>query len=480
MDKRGKKIITALLYLVPVLFFVVSYFVIVTSGEDIWQGANSQIDIINDSIAAFKHSVRLADMYAWSVINVFDYIFSFGPDIIFRIIDVIAAGSIIYMATYIALQRRPRFCLRDASVFSLIFLMIFLTSNGLTLYAGFSKIHNYLFITFFTALFGIVYLRDLWGRKMPEKWWFATFMMLLGFVFGFASNVTAIVFIITVFVYGIFRFVGSRSSRQSRADFYQSLKRFFLSWRFAGIMGILAAILLMYAVGNGLGDYETSEVYRTTMDYLSFKDIWLDIPGAVLRIVKHNVYNFGRFILPFIVMSLPVTGMIILGRKAQKKKSSIFSFNDKKYLFAVLAFIIIHIIAMSQIYYPTRLVLPAFILAVAVFIWVARKLISVYTADFWNHQKGFINLSVIALVFASLITLGLRTFFAVSYVAKSIPILERIKNSEEQVVCVEWSEIKSPSLPYIHMGQEEFLVDWAMPQTIYDKTIVECQKSQPD
>lgn len=473
MKPLTRKILAGLLYTIPIVFFIVCYFVIVTSGEDIWQGAHSTVDIWGDAAAAFNHSVRLADMFAWSVINIFDYTFQFGPDIIIRVIDVLAAGSIMYMATYIALQRRPSLRLKDASVFMAIFLGIFLTSNGLTLYAGFSKIHNYLFITFFSLLFGIMYLRDLWGRKTPEKWWFAGFMLALGFVFGFSSNVTAIVFLLTLAIYSIYQLIiayrGKNTSSKTKREFQQSIKRFFVSWRFAGVVGIFIALYVMYFIGNGLGDYDSSPVYRATLDYLPFAEIWHDIPGSVARIIHHNIYNFGRFLLPFAAMSLPVALYLFVKRKTEKFGKIIKDKTDQNYLVAAGIFIFMHVFAMSQIKYPTRLVLPAYIFALAVFVWVLMRKFNLK-----RLSQAAVKTTIIILLGLGTALLALRTIFAVNYVAKVSPILERIRDSEEQVVCIDWAEIKSPSIPYLHMEQEEFLVDWAMPQTIYGKTVSDC------
>ncbi len=462
MRPRMKKTISFLMYLIPILFFIVCYFVIVTSGEDIWQGAKSTVDIFGDSAAAFNHSVRLADMYAWSIINVFDYVYQFGPDTIFRIIDVLAAGSIIYMATYIALRRRPKLRLKDASVFLIIFLIIFLTSNGLTLYAGFSKIHNYLFITFFSLLFGIMYLRDLWGRKMPKKWWFAIVMLILGFVFGFASNVTAIVFIITVAIYGIIQIISKKIHQKE-------IKQFFLSWRFAGVVGILASVALMYLVGNGLGDYNTSPIYRTVFDYLPMGEIWNDIPGSIIKIISHNIYNFGRFLIPFAIVSLPLLIYVFIHRKKEKFGKVFKNQSDKNFVLVSVIFIFMHVFAMSQIKYPTRLVLPAYIFAVGIIIWVFLQIFSVKTISPRTVKIGTFTLLILGVA-----TLATRTVFAVNYVSKVSPIFEHIKNSSGDTICIDWEEIRSPSIPYVHMEQEEMLVDWAMPQTIYSKTVSDC------
>ena len=67
-----KHFLPIILYSTPVIFFLISYFLIITSGEDIYQGASTPVNIVGDMIAAFRHSVRLADMFAWSVINFFD------------------------------------------------------------------------------------------------------------------------------------------------------------------------------------------------------------------------------------------------------------------------------------------------------------------------------------------------------------------------------------------------------------------------
>ncbi len=458
-----KKILTLLLYGIPVVFFIVCYFVIITSGEDIFQGAKSQVDIFGDAIAAFNHSVRLADMFAWSVINFFDYNFSFGPDIIFRLIDVFVAFSIFYMATYIALRRRPKFKLSDAMVFAMIFLIFFLTSNGLTLYAGFSKIHNYLFIGFFSFLFGIFYLRDLWGRKTFETWWFACLMLVLGFVFGFASNVTAIVFLFTVVIYGVYRFFSARR------EFGRLLKRFIFSWRFAGVVGILISLWLMFFVGNGLGDYDTNPAYLTVCDYVPLQTIFADPGTSFMRILWHNVYNFGRFLAPFVALSVPIAIYALLKRvKLDFKNLKPY----KNYLIASLAFIFMHIFSMSQIIYPTRLMLPAYIFAAAIFLFIIWQLFRTGNKPITDKKLNAVALILILMLSGCL---AVRTYFAVSYVSRIVPILEEIKTFDGDVYCVDLSTATAEGLPYIHLGQEDFLVDWAMPQTIYGKTVQYCE-----
>ena len=463
---KARRILSILLYSLPILFFIVCYFLIITSGEDIFQGAGSTPNIIGDSIDAFHHSSRLADMYTWSIINFFDYSFSFGPDTIFRLIDVFAAVGILYMVTYIALKHRPKLCLKDASVFGLSFLFVFLTWHGYTLYSGFSAIHNYLFIAFFTLLFLIFYIRELWGRPacpLKNKKLFAVLMFILGFIFGFASNVTSIVFLLALAVYAIYLKIKKQKLR---------LKEFFLSWRGASILGILIAIALIYIVGNGLSDYEATSDYVVTYDYLPLSDIFANIPDAIRRIFLHNVKNFGRFIVPFVIAIVPLLVTIFIATKQKLIKLAKFTANEKNFLVAAFSFIILHILIFSQLEYPTRLVLPAYLLAIAVFLFIAKH----YLEKLKTRILPFVLASIIIILSSGLIVV--RTYFAIDYRNKTLPALEVIKDSDSPSLCLDKNTITSKSIPLIHLGQDSLLAEWALPETIYNKSVTICDQTK--
>ena len=493
------KLLSLLLYFLPTLFFFICYFLIITSGEDIWQGANTPVNILGDSIAAFHHSVRLADMFAWSIINFFDYRYSFGLDTIFRLLDVFAALSVFYMSTYLVLKRRPRLRLPDASVFCGLFLAVFLTSNGLTLYAGFSKIHNYLFIAFFFLLFGIFYVRDLWGYKTPSSKLFCLFMFALGFLFGFSSNITAIVFLLTLPLYYFYLHFSQKhlkkapnpsqnpleppsassscSSLQSSSKPLSSLKSFLLSWRFSGILGILLSLFIMYGLGSGIGDYDTNPVYQTVFDYLPLSALLSAPAQSLIRLIKHNIFNFARFLFPFFVATFLafVSKFLFITPPLRLTKKSfrfLFSKREQNYLVASLIFIFLHILALSQIYYQTRLTLPAYLLGISIFFFVIKRLFT-SLAPLSSHLR-LLPLSLI-FIFLTISIITLRSYFAISYLTRISPILEKIKVSDSSSLCVDKNIATAESLPYIHLGQEDFLVDWAMPQTIYEKSITYCE-----
>ncbi|MBQ9020341.1 hypothetical protein IJ096_03415 [Candidatus Saccharibacteria bacterium] len=57
-----KKFLSIALYALPLIFFIICYFLVVASGEDIFQGANTPPAILKDMRAAENQSARAADM----------------------------------------------------------------------------------------------------------------------------------------------------------------------------------------------------------------------------------------------------------------------------------------------------------------------------------------------------------------------------------------------------------------------------------
>ena len=57
-----KRILTYLLYGLPVIFFAVCYFLMTVWGEDIIQGAGTAPDVWNDLVGAFHHNSRLSEI----------------------------------------------------------------------------------------------------------------------------------------------------------------------------------------------------------------------------------------------------------------------------------------------------------------------------------------------------------------------------------------------------------------------------------
>ena len=128
------KIFSCLLYALPIIFSLLTVFLITTSGEDNFQGAGNfrngaTINVIEDAKNAFNYNSRLTDVYAWSVIDFYDNQFQFGPDLIFRLIDVIMITAVFYLSTYLILNRKPKLQIKDALVFCVAFFVFIISED---------------------------------------------------------------------------------------------------------------------------------------------------------------------------------------------------------------------------------------------------------------------------------------------------------------------------------------------------------------
>ena len=277
-----KKFLTCLLYGLPVIFFGVCYFLMTVWGEDIIQGAGTAPDVWNDIVGAFRHNSRLSDMYAWTVINFFDFQYSFGVDTIFRLIDVAIATWIIYLLASLILGRWPRLQLKDSLVFALSFLVILVTPHGYTLYRGFSVIHNYLIIGLATVAFGLPFVRSLAGQKvskMYQKWWFA---LIIGLIFGMSSNITPIAFLICFVLVKLWQMWRTKSGGKAWR---------LPAWQWWMLAGMIITVAVAYIFGAGVSTYANNPVYTETYDYLAFSEIFANFGGSLVRVVKHILWG---------------------------------------------------------------------------------------------------------------------------------------------------------------------------------------------
>ena len=456
---RSQIILSLILYAIPLAFFVVCYFLIITSGEDIYQGANTTPDIIGDSIAAFRYNARLSDMYAWSVINFFDYKYSFGIDTIFRLLDVAMGMGIIYLMTYFTLGRRPRLKISDATWFLFCFVMIFLTPHGRTLYAGFSVIHNYLIVTLSTLIFLLPFIRLIRKQKLPGKVWFVIAMLLAGFVFGFSSNLTPIAFLITFALVMIYLLVRNKRTKLA-------------GWEISGVIGVVVGVAIQYLLGPGVTSYINSG-YSTTYDYVSFSQILLEPLPSIIRLIKHAVVNYGRVLLPLLLVLVVCLVIYLIARKIGRKKARVLADNtsNNKLLAVIALFVIVHIAIASQIRFPIRIVLPAYVMSIVCLGIVLHRLLRQL-----NRPIKTIFTCCLALVAAAITVVRLST--AITYAQKVDPVFEQARESNGQPFCVNYEDIRSNVLPVVYLGQEDMLVDWAMPETIYDTAITFCDLTQ--
>lgn len=442
-----------LLYALPVIFFIISYFFITTSGEDIHQGAGNlangiAINSLDDAISAFKFNSRLTDMYAWSVIDFFDYQFSFGLDTIFRLIDVAAISFTFYLATYLILGRKPKLLIKDALIFCACFAAVTITPFGRTFYIEFSMIHNYVPLALTTLPFAIPYF-NLLTKNPPKKHLnlLAVSMLVLGIIFGMSATITPLAFLLTV---AICSFLKRKSFKNPPL------------WFSAGIIGTIVGFFICWFAGSGIDHYTSAET-AATFDYLPLSDLLTAPASSIIKLIWHEVYNFGITLAPLFIIAI-VSLVFSQDRRAFFIKKFYLSLPKPliSFLFASAVFIVIHILGASLIKAPPRLLIPAYFIGVIALFRFFTPYIS----------SNFCALSVVIFTIFMLIS---HTVFLTEYHNTTANVLDEIKTSENSAICITPERLKPPRFPVIDLGQANILVDWGYPEPIYGKSVTLCE-----
>lgn len=492
-NSKKSKIFACILYILPVLFFVVSYFLITTSGEDIWQGANNfragaALDPWQDALNAFRFNSRITDMYAWAVIDFFDYQFAFGPDIVFRLVDVAAISTVFYLATYLILGRRPRLVLKDALVFCACFAVVAITPFGRTFYIEFSMIHNYVPLALVTLIFSIPYIKLLCqigrGKNRDEKvnsqkvfaagasaskvmriktFLFILAMLVLGVIFGMSATITPLAFLITL---TLVVFIKRKSLQKPPL------------WFFAGIVGAITGFAICWLLGSGV-DHYTNPATATTFDYVSLGDIFTG--AGFSKLIFHEIYNFGITLIP--LFACIIAGLIFAPNRRQfftKKFWREMPKDLKIELLAYMIFLIIHVLGASLVKAPPRLLIPAYFAGVIV---VFRFFVPFIGAEQSRTSKTspssrasviLSRLCAVCVVIFTTFMVVAHTFFLIKYRATTAEILEEIKTSEAQELCIDEARLRPPRLPLVDLSQANILVNWGTPEVIYGKNVTFC------
>lgn len=455
MTNKTKKQIffSVILYALPILFFIFSYFLLTTSGEDIWQGAgrfrtSATLNPLQDAINAFNFNSRITDMYAWAVIDFFDYQFSFGPDIIFRIIDVLMASATFYLATYIILGRKPKLFIKDALVFCATFALFIFAPFGRPFYHEFSMIHNYVPLALSTLLFSIPYL-NLLRNQAPKKHLalLSIGMLLLGLYFGMAATITPLAFLLTIIIYCIIK--------------RKSLKRPPL-WFFTGIIGVVTGFLICWLAGSGV-DHYTNPVTAAAFDYLPLNSLISTPSTAIPQLLWHEVYNFGIVLLP--LLGIAALCILLSDNRRQlftKKFFKSLPTSTKHYILVFSTFIIIHILGASLVKAPPRLLIPAYLTGLIQIGYI-----------FVSHINS--KIVATAIILFTTVILVIHTFFLIKYRLQTSVVLEELRQCNCINVCVKKERLAPPRIPVINLSQANMLVDWGAPEIIYDKSVTFCK-----
>ncbi len=443
------QVLAFLLYLLPIIFSIITVTLITTSGEDNFQGAGNlaagaPIDVVKDATGAFEFNSRLTDMYAWSVIDFYDYQFAFGPDTLLRILDVVLTTLVFYFATYLILARSPRLTIKDSLIFCAIFTTFIITPFGRTFYIEFSMLHNYVPLALITLLFSIPYIHLITSpRESKHPLFFALVMLGAGLIFGMSATITPIAFLLTVILYCLIR--------------RKTLVKPPL-WFWSGLLGSFAGFLICWLAGSGINHY-TDPTTAATFDYLPLSDIFTNIP----KLVFHEVYNFGITLIPLLGIALVCIFFMNHRRKIfTKSHLTHLSPATVNLLIVFGLFIFIHVLGASLVKAPPRLLIPV---ELAGLIIIFRLFAPYLTSK---------PLAYIVVIFTTLTVITHAVLLAKYHHEMSI-VLDNIKSSPEPTICLSPEDTKPTRIPIIDLAQANIIVDWNAPEPIHGKGVINCE-----
>ncbi len=451
-QRNYEKICSVILYLLPALFLAACYFLMTVTGEDLLQGAGLKGQYLYRAKNAFEYNARLSDMYAWGIIGAFDYIYSFGLDTVFRALDVLMGIGIVYIISYIGIGRRLKLCIGDALVFNTVFCAVFLDKNCESLYIAFSHIHNYLIIGIFTMIFYIPFARKAQGVVLPDGLCFKLGIMLLGFLFGFSSNITPIVFLISFFICMLIWLINVICNK-TKINF----KKIITSWETFAVLGVVFACILMYGIGKGFSTY-INEGYINATDYISFNNIFSAPKYYIPKVLNHIYENFYEM---FPCIALLLIALIVEAALYGKNKQNDRSRAGIIFVSCSMLFVVLHILAMSQIRIVliARLAMPAYFVALSAICFSVIDLI----------KQVDLNKACICLYSIALIILSGTMVFDVAghryeYNRRIGEVVEAISKTENDFYYIPYTKNHIEKSEIFGFNQYGFVQDWVVGQ----------------
>ena len=133
-------------------------------------------------------------------------------------------------------------------------------------------------------------------------------------------------------------------------------------------------------------------------------------------------------------------------------------------------FLICYTLTLSQIKSPIRLMLPAYIAGVVIVAIIAKTILDSLQGS-WIIKPIYVAIPIIS---AAIVIM--HGYLLVEYHSFVGQTLTKIKNSNDNSLCVNRESVQAPATPKRLLTQEDMLIDWVMPATLYNKTITFCEE----
>ncbi len=329
-------------YILIPLFFVILYFLMTETYEDIYQGsadAESSVGKIVHMI--YNYLPRLGEFYQRIAVHFMTPQLSFGPDMLFRLITAGIATGTIYLSAIFALGRKLKLQYKDTLITLgiLIILMISTFSEAFTY--RFSYANNYA-VGLFVA---IAFLLPFRISIKNQKWWMLVVAAILGFCFGISTEIAPIAFLVII---GVWAFVQFIRKKVAIADLWGKYRIQTIL-----VLGLVAGLAFFFL--SGALNRRTGSGYAEVYDYVSPFGIFKTPLATGHALLRHVWYN-----LRYIFFAIPLMFMYVFVEKAvfKKNRENIF-WQIMSICFCILFVGATCVIAVHDDLYP-RFMIPVF------------------------------------------------------------------------------------------------------------------------
>lgn len=341
-------------YLLIPIFFVVLYFFMTETYEDIMQHNSNINQTVPEIVDGIYHYIpRIGEFYQRIATHYMTEQVSFGADMIFRLITAAFASGMVFLSAVFILGRKLKLQYKDMIISLAVLLAYMISAFSEAFTYRFSYANNY--VLGILLILGVLVAFRL-GFK-GDKWYKVLGALLLGFVFGISSEVAPVAFLCLVALWCVVKIF--------KKEFIW--KNIFGKYRFQTfvVIGIIAGLVFFY-LGAGLGK-RTSGAYAEIYDYVSPMDLLITTRATISKIWQHFWYN-----IRYIFFAVPLMVIyVVMELKVFKR--------ENKYLFwqmMLMAFCVVFVGASSLIALHDdlycRFLLPVFaaiVLASGMFVW---------------------------------------------------------------------------------------------------------------
>ena len=270
-------------------------------------------------------------------------------------------------------------------------------------------------------------------------------MLIIGIIFGMSATITPLALLITIIIFCMIR-----RNNLTKPPL----------WFFTGLIGTITGFLICWLAGSGVNHYAEISSINTIFDYIPLSGVTSNIP----KLIFHNIYNFALVLIPLLAVIMLLL-FFIKNPKRVFSKSHLTHLSPSiiNLIMVFSLFIIIHILGATLIKAPPRLLIPAYLAGlIIVFRLIAPHL---------KYNTIFIC-AITTITFTVVIT---HSILLIKYHSEMSYTLHNIKHSNDTIICISPSDTKPTRIPLLDLSQANMLVDWNMPEPIYDKQIITCK-----